>query len=238
MTSPNERTSADGDDGAARPTPPDRPPLSPERIFRAALDIITRDGADALTMRRVASALHVEPMSLYHHVPSKNALIDGAVGLALEGVGTFEDLAGTWQEQVSEAARRLRRELLRNPRAATLVATRPMHSEQVMAMVESGLGRLHDLGFDLETAAEILWTMNDYVIGNVLNWVGARGGVDPMVPSPEEAERMAERFNPLRYPYATKVIDEIASEADAAARFERGLDAVVTGIADRFPSPT
>lgn len=214
-------------------------PLSPERIFRTALDIITRDGVEALTMRRVASALHVEPMSLYHHVPSKKALLDGAAGAALSGVGTFDELVGTWQEQVREAARRMRRELVAHPRAATLVASRPVHSEQLARLVESGLSRLRELGFDLEVAADVLWTTSDLVMGNVLNWIGARGGPEPMVPSPEDSRRLAETLTVERFPnlVAAEAAGGGGSDAEHDARFERSLDALIAGIEARFDTP-
>lgn len=236
MTSASEDPASDDEKrNAARAARADRLPLSPERIFRTALDIITRDGAEALTMRRVASALDVEPMSLYHHVPSKKALLDGVAGMALSGVGTFDDLTGPWQDQVREMAQRLRRELLAYPRAATLIATRPLHSEQLALLVESGLGRLTALGFDLRTAADVLWTTSDFVMGNALNLIGYRGGIEPLLPSPEDTRRMAETFTPERFP--NMIGSERGDDDDHQKRFDRGLDALIAGIEDLYPTP-
>jgi AcrR family transcriptional regulator len=41
--------------------------LTPDMVMAAALDIIDRDGADALSMRRLAAALNRDPMILYRH---------------------------------------------------------------------------------------------------------------------------------------------------------------------------
>ncbi|NBM18647.1 DNA primase, partial [Streptomyces sp. GC420] len=41
----------------------------------AALRLIDADGVEALTMRKLATALDANPMSLYHHVPNKDALL-------------------------------------------------------------------------------------------------------------------------------------------------------------------
>src|SRR2546425_10900385 len=57
-----------------------RQPLSPERICDAAIELIDRDGLEALSMRHLGSALGVEAMSLYRHFPSKNALLEAVVG--------------------------------------------------------------------------------------------------------------------------------------------------------------
>jgi TetR/AcrR family tetracycline transcriptional repressor len=57
------------------PSPGDQ--LSRERILAGALELVDQDGLEALTMRRLADALKVDPMSLYNHVESKDDLLDG-----------------------------------------------------------------------------------------------------------------------------------------------------------------
>ncbi|MHA6522854.1 TetR/AcrR family transcriptional regulator C-terminal domain-containing protein [Tessaracoccus sp. G1721] len=54
-----------------------RMPLSRDRVLSAAMDLVDAEGLSALTMRRLASHLGVEAMSLYHHVPGKEPLLDG-----------------------------------------------------------------------------------------------------------------------------------------------------------------
>lgn len=61
MTNPRKRTA----------------PLTVEEICATALGIVDADGLDALTMRRLASEVGVEAASLYHHIPNKDALING-----------------------------------------------------------------------------------------------------------------------------------------------------------------
>jgi AcrR family transcriptional regulator len=51
--------------------------LTRERVLAAAMAVADADGLPAVTMRRVAADLGVEAMSLYHHVPSKDGLLDG-----------------------------------------------------------------------------------------------------------------------------------------------------------------
>ncbi|MCU1587063.1 MAG: transcriptional regulator, TetR family, partial [Frankiales bacterium] len=54
-------------------------PLSRDRILRCALAVSDRDGLEATSLRRVAAELGVHVTSLYHHVPTKEALLDGLV---------------------------------------------------------------------------------------------------------------------------------------------------------------
>ena len=53
-----------------------RTPLSRERVVAAALELADAEGIAAITMRRLAADLSVEAMSLYHHVPGKERLLD------------------------------------------------------------------------------------------------------------------------------------------------------------------
>ena len=55
------------------------PPLSRERIEIEALRIADADGLGALSMRRLASELGVEAMSLYLHVRNKDAILTGVL---------------------------------------------------------------------------------------------------------------------------------------------------------------
>jgi AcrR family transcriptional regulator len=52
-------------------------PLSKDELFSTALRIVDAEGLEALSMRRLAAEVGVEAASLYHHIPNKEALIDG-----------------------------------------------------------------------------------------------------------------------------------------------------------------
>jgi AcrR family transcriptional regulator len=54
-------------------------PLTKDELVGRALAIVDAEGLQALTMRRLAAEVSVEAASLYHHLPSKDALIDGMV---------------------------------------------------------------------------------------------------------------------------------------------------------------
>jgi AcrR family transcriptional regulator len=58
------------------------------RIFAAARKLLDREGAEAVTMRRVADAVGITPMAIYRHYPDHSALLNS---LADRG---FEDLVG------------------------------------------------------------------------------------------------------------------------------------------------
>ena len=52
-------------------------PVTAEAVVDAALRVIDDDGLDALTMRRLAHDLGVEPVTIYRQLPNKEAILAG-----------------------------------------------------------------------------------------------------------------------------------------------------------------
>src|SRR5690348_11026013 len=67
-------TAAGPADSAARPR------LTRQKVLRAALEFVDANGLAALSMHKLGAELGVQGMSLYSHVASKDALLDGIVG--------------------------------------------------------------------------------------------------------------------------------------------------------------
>jgi len=59
-----------------------------EKIAAAAGRLLTREGAEAVTMRRVAKAVGITPMALYRHFADRHGLLNALAD------GGFEELAG------------------------------------------------------------------------------------------------------------------------------------------------
>ena len=72
LDAPRPRWGAEAPNARADWPLPARPGLSRDRVVEAALAIVDRDGLDGLTMRRLASELGVEAMSLLPLVPERD----------------------------------------------------------------------------------------------------------------------------------------------------------------------
>ena len=95
--------------------------LGPDRIFKAALDLIDAHGLAAFNIRALADLLGVAPAAIYWHVPSRDSLVSGAVSLALRGVS--DNLPpNTWQDTLRVLMKRFRDALRRHPHLAPAVA--------------------------------------------------------------------------------------------------------------------
>jgi AcrR family transcriptional regulator len=101
-------------------TDTDREPLTPGRILDAAIDLADEQGIEALSMRRLAAALGVEAMSIYHHIPNKGALVD-AMADRIFGEIELPDDEADWRQAVRKCAESAHRQLMAHPWASSLV---------------------------------------------------------------------------------------------------------------------
>ena len=62
-----------------------------EKILKAAHKVFEREGADAVSMRRVADAVGITPMAIYRHFPNREALLKRLSD------DSFNTVAGDWK---------------------------------------------------------------------------------------------------------------------------------------------
>jgi AcrR family transcriptional regulator len=96
--------------------------LSRESIARAALELVDRDGPDALSLRRLADSLNVGPTNLYTYYPDRDSIVLGVIALMLAEVEPPDDPEVSWEECLHVILASLREMALRHPRAFPLVA--------------------------------------------------------------------------------------------------------------------
>src|SRR5215467_7445946 len=100
-----------------------RAPLSRERVLSAAIDVADRGGIAALTIRSLADELGVKPMSLYHHVANKEAIIDGIIDVVF-GEIELPPTDTDWRSALRRRAYSARAVLRRHPWATPLMESR------------------------------------------------------------------------------------------------------------------
>ncbi|MFF5185775.1 TetR/AcrR family transcriptional regulator [Streptomyces sp. NPDC000345] len=91
-------------------------PLTEDGICAKALELIDADGVEALTMRRLAAELDANPMSLYHHVPNKDAVLRGVTERVGSQFRTPERQDASWQERLRQLALDFRALAHRHPK--------------------------------------------------------------------------------------------------------------------------
>ncbi|MEQ3553610.1 TetR/AcrR family transcriptional regulator [Pseudonocardia nematodicida] len=145
------------------PTTPARPALDRASIVTTALAIADADGLAALSMPRLARELGSAPMSLYRHVPSKDALVDLMLDTAL---GAPPDLAGCPLRLGCEIwATALRDVLDEHPWTVGLMAGDRSAGPAECGWSEALLAHVVTTGQPLHTAVEVLHLVHGYVRG-------------------------------------------------------------------------
>ena len=191
-----------------------RRPLSRRRILEAAIKLADREGLEALSMRRLGRELGVEAMSLYNHVPNKEALLNGMVRVFLERLEIPLNGSGSWEERVREAFRSYRQLAREHPNVFPLFAMRPLNTVESLRIFEL----LRGAGFDTVPALHAFQALSSYTIGYSLAEIQGFA-LDPKSdrPGPLEVEsRMLEA--------------PTLEEADRDAEFEFGLDLILAGL--------
>ena len=217
-------------------------PLSRERIVTAAIDLIEREGVEAVSMRRIAAMLGCGVMSLYNHVPSKAALLDDVADRVMSGIEFTAEPGTAWQDQVRAQARAFRAIARTYPRSTMLVVSRPTISATGLRPAENALATLREAGFSGGDAVLIMHAFVGFILGSLLREVGVTptpGGASPAGASPADAGVLTQRvhLDPAQFPQVTSLAAEL-TRRDPDADFEFGLDLLVHAIAALLPAST
>lgn len=176
-----------------------RNPLTREVILDAAVELLDRHGMERLSMRRLGAALGVEAMSLYNHIPSKSALLDGIHERILMSLDAPAS-ATTWQAYARHQALALHRVLLAHPNAIPLFATRPAATPAAIERLDRYLEVLLGAGFSPLEALSIFQLFAQLVVGHAMWTSGSETVVidESTPPHVRQLERVLEKWNPDR----------------------------------------
>lgn len=216
-----------------------REPLSKERVLSAATALADADGLSAVTMRRLASELGVEAMSLYHHVPSKDALLDGLVDSIVAeidvAVGRKTPADEDWRAALRARCLSAREVMLRHPWAPGLIGSRSTIPPSVYLYYEAVLATLIGGGFSYHLGHRALHALGSMVLGFVqeLFSPAAAGGSTDMDAAEADFAQLAEALPHLAAMVAAELHDhgdDPLGWCDSQAEFEFTLDLLLDGL--------
>ncbi|MFE3290201.1 TetR/AcrR family transcriptional regulator [Rhodococcus sp. NPDC059234] len=213
--------------------PPSRPPLNRDRVLEAAIRVADRGGAEAITMRRVAQELGVEAMSLYHHVPNKDAILDGVVDAVFTAIELPDAGCHDWRDAIRARACSARTVLSQHSWALGLMDSRRNPGPATLRHHDAVLGILREAGFTLPMAAHAVSLVDSYIGGYVLQEsnlpVTTPGDVG------EVAGTILEHLPTDELPYLTEMIVDHALQPgyDHTSEFGFGLDLILDALEAR-----
>ena len=213
----------------ADPTPARRSPLSKERVLRTAVELADQGGTDAVSMRKLGQALGVDPMSLYHHVRSKDDILDGSVDVV---VGEIEvsPAGGDWKAQLRQRVLAARSVMLRHPWAPRVIEDRPDPGPATMRHLEAVLTILREGGFTLGVAHHAMHVLGSRVLGFNQDLFAPSGApTDPAVGA-VVAREMATRYPNIAALAGAVSHDGGLGGCDDDVEFAFGLDLILDGL--------
>ncbi|MEU6237935.1 TetR family transcriptional regulator [Kitasatospora sp. NPDC047058] len=164
---------------ASRPGRGGRPAqISADQITAAAIEVLDREGLEALTMRRIGAHLGVAAMSLYRHVPNRDAILARVVNHLFATALAGLDAGPTWTGALTAFAAAYRRMLLEHPNAVPLLATHPVDPDTAVPVLAVLLERFDAAGVGQEEALIRIQSVGVYTLGHALAQVGTRGAAE------------------------------------------------------------
>jgi AcrR family transcriptional regulator len=211
--------------------PTRRVPITLARIVAGALDLIDREGLDALSMRNLATELQTGTTTLYRYVTGKDEVLVLVADSVLSETQLRRPLEGLgWREVLEELAHSMRTALGSHPNVATLFATAVPVGPNSLLGRELTLHVLRERGFDAALAADVYTAVAHQVLASVLQEPMNDFRVGGLGASKSLTLRDFYRSLPAaQYPHLVELADELTSRT-TTEEFEFGLGCLLDGV--------
>jgi AcrR family transcriptional regulator len=201
--------------------------LSRERVLSAAIALADEGGLEALSMRRLATELGVEAMSLYNHVANKGEILDGIVDLVTAEI-ELPVRGADWKEALRRSAISCHDVLLRHPWAAGLGMSRRTPSPARLRLADATLRAFRDGGFSDDLTYHGFHVLQSHVTGYTLYALGLRIDAEELK---EMAANFLRDFRADEYPDMAVHVQQHMEPGDAHRNtFEFGLDLILGSL--------
>ncbi len=211
---------------------PSRPTLSRERVIQAAVALADTAGSDALTIRKLAAELGVKPMTIYYHVPTKEAIIDGMVDQVFTEIA-LPPTDTDWKTAIRQRSASARSVLAKHPWATPLMESRTTPGPATLLHHDAVIGCLRSGGLSIEMTAHAYALIDAFVYGFALQEASlpATAGNDMT----DLAQSIAGTMPAGDYPHLMELTTEHVLQPgyDFGNEFDFGLDLILAGLEAR-----
>ena len=208
-----------------------RAPLTRERVLQAAIAVADERGVEGLSMRKLATELGVEAMSLYHHVANKHALLDGMIDIVFSEIDA-PAAGGDWKAELRGRGLSTLAALRRHPWAVGEMEGRGTHGMANLRIHDAVLGCLLGAGFSEPMTVSAMSVQDAYIYGFALQQVD----LTPETPADfaaVAAQQMVDYQAVLAdFPHLVRVVGGHVAKVgyDYDTEFRFGLDVILDGL--------
>lgn len=206
-----------------------RSTLTREKVLHAAIELADEIGIESLTIRKLADRLGVGAMTIYHHIPSKEEIIDGMVEVVFDQIQK-PHFGVDWKVAMRERCISARKVLNRHPWAAPLMESRVAPGPANLSHHDAVIGCLRTGGLSVQMAAHAYAVLDSFVYGFAFEEATLpAGGGEGLA---EVAEQIAANFPTDVYPHLAELTFEHVLQPGYSfgSSFEFGLDLIIDGI--------
>lgn len=210
-----------------RPGRATRPALSRDSILDAAIGLVRRGGVEGLTIRKLAAALGVSPMAVYHHFDGRESIVLGVIDrvVADAAVTAHGTSPRRWQDWLRATFRGMHRALVAQPGLVPLIGHSLRVGPSALGVLDEVLGVLRAAGIEGAAAVRAYQSLMAYTLGAATLSATAAGDGRPL--DERAAEEAAEAAATL--PHLQALADDLRAFRRSDA-FEDGLDVVLAGV--------
>ncbi len=206
-----------------------RRPLSRQRALAAAIALADAEGLDSLTMRKLAQALDVEAMSLYHHVANKHDILGGMVDMVFGEIDLPPDNTD-WKTAMRQRAASVRAALTRHPWAISIMESRTSPGPATLRHHDAVIGCCRVAGFSIAMSAHAFSLIDSYIYGFVLQEVNLPfNDTDNLA---EVVDSIMPQLSADDYPHLVELTMEHVLQPGYSygSEFEFGLGLILDGL--------
>lgn len=203
--------------------------LTRSRVIAGAVALADDIGIQSFTIRKLAATLDVKPMTIYHHVAGKEAILDGMVDTVFDEID-HPPANADWKTAIRQRSLSARAALARHPWATPLMESRTTPGADTLRHHDAVIGCFRNSGFSIEMTAHAYALVDSYIYGFALQEANL-----PTTGGQELADLAEAILDPLpadSYPHLMELAAEHALKPghDFRDEFEYGLDLILDGL--------
>jgi AcrR family transcriptional regulator len=226
-----------GDDAATVPAPRTTP-LTRAEIARAAVELVDRDGVARFSMRRLAEALGVTTMAVYHHFLNKAEVLQAAadqvwIEAALAVVPHDDPVEDLVQSMLT-----IRRTFQTHVEITPYAFASPTTEEAVHVTAVAIVERFERVGFRGEQVAHAYQALGTYTLGSAAiqaeRTILDRAIRKPVSDLADFAPESMSDLDAAKDDDAYRAVREVLQDDVDLVHFERGLRDILAGLMARY----
>lgn len=197
-------------------------------VLTGALDLVDREGLDALSMRRLAGHLDVETMSLYKRVASKDDLLAGIAEVLWAEVAAAAPPDTDWRAWLTAYGHAIRTVAMDHPNAVSLLVAGEVFPPALLEVIATQLDHVESKGGSRSDAVNAMCTVTAFALGCAMAERACFGPDHKAASERQQIRRIARALPPDT---SDRILDTALAVCgcDPDDMFHQGLDLIIRG---------